>query len=135
MSEPKWSTVPWIVDIERGGELPEDDIRIRTADWEIAWVKEDCGELQNQSETRANAYLISAAPDLYETLHSEALFLRRFLEQLVHVPVKDERGYIVNGFAAEQIPDWEIRQRLDDIEAALAKARGEESCQVVNDKR
>ncbi|HET9320023.1 MAG TPA: hypothetical protein VFO27_09610 [Bryobacteraceae bacterium] len=56
-----------------------------------------------------------------ETLRSDAGFLRRFLEQLKHVPVKDERGYVVNSYAAALIPDWEMRQRLDDICAALGE--------------
>jgi len=46
--------------------------------------------------------------------------LRHYWEHFtVHVPVKDERGYVVNSFAAVQIPDWAVRQRLDDIDAAI----------------
>lgn len=52
-------------------------------------------------------------------LGDNALFIECFLEQLIHVPVKDERGHVVNGFAAAQIPDWRLRQKLDDIRAAL----------------
>ena len=36
--------------------------------------------------------------ELFVTLQSEALFLRRFLEKLIHIPTTDERGHIVNGF-------------------------------------
>lgn len=60
---------------------------------------------------------------LRETLRSDAAFLRHYLANyIVSVQTKDERGYVVNGFAAAQIPDWAIRQRLDDIDAALAAA-------------
>lgn len=62
--------------------------------------------------------------DMYEALSSTGHMLRRFLDRLVSVPVTNERGQIVNRFAAAQIPDWEIRQQLEDIDAALVKARG-----------
>lgn len=56
---------------------------------------------------------------LVEALRADALFLRRFLELLHSVPVADERGHIVNSFAAALVPDWELKQRLEDIDAAL----------------
>lgn len=58
---------------------------------------------------------------LRETLRSDALFLRHYLENyIVSVQTKDERGYVVNSFAALQIPDWAVKQRIDDIDFALA---------------
>jgi hypothetical protein len=57
---------------------------------------------------------------LREALEGLRGWLSRHLERLVHVPVKDERGYIVNGFAAAQIPDWDIKQRLSEINELLA---------------
>ncbi len=66
---------------------------------------------------------VNAHDDLVEALASEAGFLRRFLEKLTHHSVTGDQGQIVNGYAAAEIPEWEMRQRLDDIEAALAKAR------------
>ena len=81
----------------------------------------ECPEANHISEEQmANARLIAAAPDQNETLRAEAAFLRRHLERLIHVSVEGG-GQIVNGFAAAQIPDWEMRQRLDDIETVLAK--------------
>jgi len=60
--------------------------------------------------------------ELEEALHSDALFLRRFLEKLTHHSVTGLHGQVVNGYAAAEIPEWEMRQRLDDIEAAIAPA-------------
>lgn len=60
-----------------------------------------------------------------ETLSSIALFFRRHLERRISVPVTDEKGHTVNRYAAVQIPDWEMRQRLDDIDASIAAAKGE----------
>jgi hypothetical protein len=60
--------------------------------------------------------------DPIDTLRSDAAFLRNYLANyVVYVPVKDERGHVVNGFAAVQIPDWAVRQRLEDIDAAIEK--------------
>ena len=56
-------------------------------------------------------------------LTSESLFLRRFLEKLQHHSVTGNYGQVINGYAAAEIPEWEMRQRLDDIDAALAAAR------------
>ena len=61
---------------------------------------------------------------LREALASDALFLRRFLGKVTHHDTYGAHGAIVNGYAAAEVPDWEMLQRLDDIEAALAgKAR------------
>lgn len=81
-------------------------------------VKDADQEYEELVERDANAILIAV---LRDTLHSELLFLRRFLEKLISVPVTDERGHVVNRYAAAQIPDWELRQRLEEIESALAK--------------
>ena len=65
------------------------------------------------------------ARDVIETLRSDAAFLRHYLNyHVVGVQTKDERGYVINSFAAVQIPDWAVKQRLDDIDAAIAKAQG-----------
>ena len=61
-----------------------------------------------------------------EAIRSQIGFLKRHLEQLVHIPVKDERGHIVNGFAAAQIPDWQMRQQVADLEAVLGQPTQEE---------
>ena len=80
---------------------------------------------RDAQERAANACLIAAAPEQLETLRSDAAFLRHYLANyVVHVATKDERGHVVNGFAAVQIPDWAVKQRLDDIHAAIAKAEG-----------
>jgi hypothetical protein len=64
--------------------------------------------------------------NLLETLKSDAAFLRHYLEYYtVHVATKDERGHVVNGFSAVQIPSSAVRQRLDDIDAAIAAAAEE----------
>jgi hypothetical protein len=54
------------------------------------------------------------------TLRSDAAFLRHYLTHYtVSVSTRDERGYIMNSFTAIQIPDWAVKQRLDDIDAAI----------------
>jgi hypothetical protein len=74
-------------------------------------------------ESLANARLIAAAPDMKEELQAQLRWLRTALERLVHVPTADGAGRIVNGFAAAQLPDWQIKQRIEALEAAIAKAR------------
>jgi len=62
--------------------------------------------------------------DPLNTLCADADFLRHYLANyVVSVQTKDERGYVVNSFAAVQIPDWAVKQRLDDIDAAIAELR------------
>ena len=81
-------------------------------------------------EAEANARLIAAAPDQHETLRTDAAFLRHYLANyIVSVVTRDERGYPTNSFAAVQIPDWAVKQRLDDIDAAIAKAGAVENSQ------
>ena len=83
------------------------------------------GYYQSPAEREANARLIAAAPELLESASDQIHWLRNYLTQLVHVPTKDGNGHIVNGFAAAQIPDWAIRQKLHDLEAVCKKARGQ----------
>ena len=65
------------------------------------------------------------ARDPIETLRSDAAFLRHYLANyIVSVQTKDERGHVVNSFAAVQIPDWAVKQRLDDIDASIEKFAG-----------
>ncbi len=71
-----------------------------------------------------SGWVSSEGPNVLDALRSDALFLRRFLDQLVSVPVMNERGQIINRFAAAQIPDWAIRQQLEDIDSAIAEFRG-----------
>lgn len=67
---------------------------------------------------------IRAAAEVEYELFSLKEWLKGKLQNCVHVATKDERGHIVNGFAAIQIPDWEVKQRLDEIAAALAGSEG-----------
>lgn len=41
-------------------------------------------------------------------------------ECVVSVPVTDARGHVVNTFAAVRIPEWDVRQKIDNIEFALS---------------
>lgn len=83
--------------------------------WEGWWARA-------ASSTPQTTRIISLVDILLETLRSDRLFLKRYLDQLVHISTRDDKGNIVNGFAAAQIPDWTLRQRIDDIEAGLARA-------------
>lgn len=46
-------------------------------------------------------------------------WLRHWLTQLVHVRVEDEKGNYANGYAAARIPDWSIRQKLEELEKTI----------------
>lgn len=75
------------------------------------------GTVQETECTAVGALIIEAL----QTLRSDAAFLRHYLENYtVSVQTKDERGYVVNGFMAAQIPTWAVRQRLEDIDHAIA---------------
>jgi len=79
--------------------------------------------ITHAKEFVANARLIAAAPTMAEELREQAAFIRRFLEHLV--PKSSwVAGYEVNSWAAAEIPDWELRQRLEGLEAAIAKTEG-----------
>ncbi len=68
---------------------------------------------------------LEAARSPIETLRADASFLRHYLQySVVSVAVRDNMGNVVNTFAAVQIPDWAVRQRLDDIDAAIAAEAG-----------
>lgn len=58
-----------------------------------------------------------------EGLRAMAAFLRLYMEHFtVHVQGVDRApgGHHPSGFAAVQIPDWAVKQRLADIDATLA---------------
>ena len=74
---------------------------------------------------------LEAARHPLETLKSDAQFLRHYLEHyVVSVPVTDRNGNVVNRFAAVQIPDWAVKQRLDDIEASIEAEEGRQGSAV-----
>jgi hypothetical protein len=83
----------------------------------------DCDEESYVQVSReADASLIEAAPDLAEALRADSAFLRQYLlTKLVYTPDSDASGH-PHGYSVVQIPDWAVKQRLDDIDAALAKA-------------
>jgi hypothetical protein len=65
------------------------------------------------------------ARDPIETLRADAAFLRHYLESsIATVHVRNARGGITNSYTAVQIPDWAVKQRLDDIDASIARFSG-----------
>jgi hypothetical protein len=65
----------------------------------------------------ADELLIEADDEVFETIQ----WLRRYVDNyLVHVPVSDGQR-VINGFAAVQIPDWSVKQRIDALEAYRLK--------------
>jgi hypothetical protein len=68
---------------------------------------------------------LEPARDPIETLRADAAFLRRYLESnVVTVYTCNKLGGITNSCAAVQIPDWAVKQRLDDIDASIARFGG-----------
>lgn len=78
-------------------------------------------DVENQ---RANANLVAASPDLYSDSQDTIAWLLRHLEKLVHVPDTDQSGH-PHGYSVVQIPDWEVRQKIEWLKKALAKAEGQ----------
>lgn len=67
------------------------------------------------------------ARDPIETLRAGAAFLRYYLaNNTAHVSVHNARGGIVNSYTAVQIPDWAVKQRLDDIDASIERFGGKQ---------
>ena len=64
MTEPKWTPGPWTVD--RPSDQNQRMHVVREFNWRLVASMENCNKfLAYAEETRANANLISAAPDLY----------------------------------------------------------------------
>ena len=107
--EPKWTKGPWKAEIkcvhpDMGGNH-QMDYRVRipcaTAGARVSMCMMGGGRLKDTEETKANAHLIAAAPELYEAL------TKLFGARKRNEPVSAE---------------------LDaEIEAALSKALGEKS--------
>lgn len=54
-----------------------------------------------------------------ETLRDVRAALKRWVQNIIYMPTTNERGEWVNGYAGVICADWDVRQRLDDIEHAL----------------
>ena len=72
----------------------------------------------NNSLTQAEARIAA----LESALRDQRLWIARRLEMLVYVPTTDFRGHVRNGFAASQVPEWELKQKLEHVDAALSPA-------------
>lgn len=78
-------------------------------------------DIEQRGDAKPAAVEMEPARPALETLRSDAAFLRHYLgSNVVSVPVEDYQGRIVNRFEAVRIPVWAVRQRLDDIDAAIA---------------
>lgn len=53
------------------------------------------------------------------TLRDLRAWITSLLQNRHHRQIKDDRGYVVNSYAAIEAPDWQARQKLDDIDFAL----------------
>lgn len=72
-----------------------------------------------RDESIANAYLIAAAPEMYEILESAASELYMLIDE-----VNDQRSSNVNS-QTETEPDYHDQETIHKIQLLLAKARGE----------
>ena len=62
--------------------------------------------------------------ELRDALSDQTKWLQYYLTQLIHISVPGVAGVGENGFAAAQIPDWAIKQKIDNLLAALGKGDG-----------
>lgn len=69
----------------------------------------------------ANAQLVAAAPDLLSKVRDTLLWFRAKLDHLKYVPDTDQSGH-PHGYSVIQIPDWEVRQKLAEMEEDIVKA-------------
>lgn len=127
MSEAKHTPGPWGYGLTKGGMLLASIAKKGIGDIALIYRSSASGSCRGieEDEAHANARLISAAPELLEEMSDQIAWLKHYLSQLVHVSTRDDHGQIVNGFAAAQIPDWAIKQKLESLEAAIRKAQPE----------
>ena len=96
MTETKWTPGPWTVD--RPSDQNQRMHVVREFNWRLVASMENCNKfLAYADETRANANLISAAPDLYDAL-----------KETLEIAARNESG------------DY-----IERANAAMRKARGE----------
>lgn len=83
------------------------------------------GDKERENPQReANAVLIASAPDLLEELRNLRAWLEYWKSRTISQQSKDDRGHVTNCWAACPIPDWDVKQKLQAIEALIAKAEG-----------
>lgn len=87
---------------------------LRAAREALRKVGADEEEIHKQKEITAEL--------LSDTRDTISLF-QRLLNRLVYIPGDDPSGH-PHGYSVGQIPEWEIRQKLEWLDASLAKAEG-----------
>jgi hypothetical protein len=99
------------------------------AEWEIAdehspfWIAIVLSE--------SNARLIAISPDLLSDQRHTIAWLTRFLEtKLAYIPDSDQSGH-PHGYSVVQIPDWEVKQKLDSLKETLARLEPKGASDVV----
>lgn len=107
-----WTPGPWETAVERRDDLGCDHIWIAPQTW-VPRVARVVVYPDYEAEERANAHLISAAPDLYAALEIVAAELEAMLDA----------GDVIRGINNAGIAA--MRAQVDAARAALAKARGE----------
>jgi hypothetical protein len=83
----------------------DDEWRNRTRAENALWLIEQAEQRAERAET---------------ALQDERELLRRKLREVAHHETRSGAGQLVNAYAAAELPEWEIRQRLEAIDAALA---------------
>lgn len=103
---------PWKVHNERS-IVPD---RTNPTDKDPVFILAEC----YRSSVEDNARLIAAAPDLFSDARDTVAWLRRHLERLTYIAESDQSGH-PHGYSVVQIPDWEVRQKLEALEETLGK--------------
>src|SRR3972149_8992601 len=107
---------PWSVYDQSQDDGPGYGCSISSSDPKADWVAQN---IYSKSDAEFIVRACNAHEEQLEALQGQAAFLRRFLEKLTNHSVFGA-GQIINGYAAAEIPEWELRQRLDDCVAAIA---------------
>lgn len=109
MSETRFTPGPWEADLEEGWV-----VRAKRSPEGLCYLVADLNWFDGGEEEMATAHLIAAAPTLYDTAAETVPALRRLIAEMNLGPDGEGR-------------DWldMLTACADDLDAAMAKARGE----------
>lgn len=124
MSKQKFTPGPWA--LNRHGAIVGGEFYRYTNGSAQSQLAMACGGNGIDEETRnANARLIAAAPELLEAAIKQRAEFESLLRDLKFKTTgRDPKN---DGYAYAELADWKIRQFIASMDAAIAKATGEQS--------
>ena len=60
--------------------------------------------------------------ELLEELRNIRAWLNYWKDRTISQQSKDERGHVANSWAACPIPDWDVKQKLESLDALIERA-------------